>query len=362
MRNDLIFDPNMSPEELRGFSRTLAEIEWLLLAVVLLYQRVLVTDQESSAAVSLATCFFAAFVLGFHYLNFYRKETRWKIALETWFMIVFITWVLTYTGRLESPLINLYLLVIIASALALGKSATFLEILLITACYLWLGYPERNRMLTLSSYTSVFAAQLAPVVLVAYVTTMLSADIRRALTQIRSLSETDELTGIYNRRAFTTISEQVFKQALRYARPLSVLMIDSDSLKTVNDAYGHDAGNRLLKLTVQCIQSQLRDADFVVRYGGDEFVVLLPETPCGGAVHVANRIRHGVESTPLATKGKKVRTSVSIGIASFPDHGDNLDDVLKIADEAMYMSKTDGRNRVTVYKAKGLPVGEAHQA
>ena len=352
----------MSLEELRGFSRTVAEIEWLLLILVLLYQVVLVPEQEPSTALSMATFFFAAFVLGFHYLNFYRKETHWKIALETWVMIVFITWVLMYTGRLESPLINLYLLVIITSALTLGKSATLLEMLLIAACYLWLGYPDRNRILTFSSYTTTLVAQLSPLLLVAYVTTMLSADIRRALMQIKFLSETDELTGMYNLRAFTTISERVFKQASRYARPLSMLMIDSDSLKTVNDAYGHEAGNHLLKLTVQCIQSQLRDADFVARYGGDEFVVLLPETPCNGAVEVANRIRHGVESTPLAMQGKKVRTTVSIGVASFPDHGDNLDDILKMSDEAMYMSKADGRNRVTVYKATGAPVGEAHQA
>jgi len=352
----------MSLEELRGFSRTVAEIEWLLLILVLLYQVVLTRDHESSAALSMATFFFAAFVLGFHYLNFHRKETYWKIALETWVMIAFITWVLMYTGRLESPLINLYLLVIITSALTLGKSATLLQMLLIAACYLWLGYPDRNRILNFSTYTTTLVAQLSPLLLVAYVTTMLSADIRRALMQIKFLSETDELTGMYNRRAFTTISERVFKQASRYVRPLTVLMIDSDSLKTVNDAYGHEAGNHLLKLTVQCIQSQLRDADFVARYGGDEFVVLLPETPPRGAVEVANRIRRSVESTPLALKGKKVRTTVSIGIASFPDHGDSLEDILKQADEAMYTSKADGRNRVTVCSGTETVIGEANQA
>jgi len=359
---ELIFDPDMSREELRGFSRTVAEIEWLLLILVLLYQVVLTPGEEPSAALSMATFFFAAFVLTFHYLNFYRKESHWKIALETWVMIAFITWILMYTGRLESPLINLYLLVIITSALTLGTTATLLQMFLIAACYLLLGYPERNKILSFSSYTTTLIAQLSPLLLVGYITTMLSSDIRRALTQIKFLSETDELTGIYNLRAFTGISERVFKQAARYSRPFSILMLDSDSLKAVNDGYGHEAGNHLLKLTVQCIQSQVRDADFVARYGGDEFVVLLPETPSSGALEVANRIRRGVESTPLALRGKKVRTTVSIGIASFPEHGSSLDDVLKLADEAMYTSKTEGRNRVTLCTAQTETAGQRHQA
>jgi hypothetical protein len=88
-----------------------------------------------------AMFFFAAFVLGFHYVNFYRRKTYWKLALETWVMIVFITWVLYYTGKLDSPLLNLYLLVVITSALTLGKLATLLQMLLIVACYVFLGFP-----------------------------------------------------------------------------------------------------------------------------------------------------------------------------------------------------------------------------
>src|SRR5687767_3438501 len=120
----LVFDPDLSAEELRGFSRTVREIEWLLLVLVLLYHAVLTPDDEGSDAIAMALFFFGAFVLAFHYVNFYRRESYWKLAIETWVMIVFITWILMYTGRLESPLINLYLLVVIASALILGKSTT----------------------------------------------------------------------------------------------------------------------------------------------------------------------------------------------------------------------------------------------
>jgi diguanylate cyclase (GGDEF)-like protein len=352
MQADLGFDPKHSAEELRGFTRTVAEIEWLLLILVLLYQTVALPNTEESTALAMAMFFFAAFVLSFRYVNFYRRESYWKITVETLVMIIFITWVLAYTGRLESPLLNLYLLVIITSALALGKTATLLEMVLIAVCYVWLGYPERGQSQPIQLYLTTLLAQLAPIILVAYIATMLSADVRRALVQLRFLSETDELTGVFNVRAFSTISERMFKQAARYGRPFSLLLIDSDSLKTVNDTYGHEAGNQLIKTTVQCIQDQLRETDVLARYGGDEFVVLLPETPCSGAAGVAARIRQAIEDTPLPTPNKKIHMTVSIGIASYPEHGDNLKEVLEKTDKAMYESKSAGRNRVTIYSER----------
>jgi diguanylate cyclase (GGDEF)-like protein len=352
MQSNLVFDPHLSAEELRGFTRTVAEIEWLLLILVLLYQVVVAPTGETAAAMTMAMFFFAAFILGFHYANFYRKETYWKLAIETWAMIVFITWVLLYTGRLESPLLNLYLLVIITSALTLGKLSTLMQMALIAACYVWLGHPERIGSLPMISYLATLATQLAPLVLVAYITTMLSADIRRALMQVKLLSETDDLTGALNMRAFNMVSERIFRHSMRYSHPFSVLMIDSDSLKSVNDAHGHEAGNRLLKMIIQCIRTHLRDTDYVARYGGDEFVVLLPETPCSAATAVAARIRQEIESMALATRTEPIRTTVSIGIACYPDHGSNLDIILEKADLAMYSSKSEGKNRTTVYGEK----------
>src|SRR5688500_13871107 len=175
MKNSLIFDPTLSDEELRGFSRTVAEIEWLTVILVLLYHVVFSPEPEASTNLALGTLLFSGFVLTFHYLNFYRKESNWKIAIETWVMIAYITWVLLQTGRLESPLVNLYLLVIITSALTLGKAATHLQIALIAACYIWLSEPARGENLGL--YFAALAAQFAPMILVAYITTMLSSDI-----------------------------------------------------------------------------------------------------------------------------------------------------------------------------------------
>jgi diguanylate cyclase (GGDEF)-like protein len=360
MHSQLIFDPALSSEELRGFARTVAEIEWLLLILVMLYQVVLAPDEESATALMTAMFFFAAFVLSFRYANFYRRETYWKIAVETWMMILFITWVLFYTGGAESPLHDLYILVIIVCALTLGKIATLLEMLLIALCYVWLSYPQQGEGLLTLPFGTRLLAQVSPMLLVAYITTMLSADIRAAyghsVGQLKQLSETDELTGVLNMRGFTLAAEQMFQQAERYARPFSVLMIDSDSLKAVNDNLGHEAGDRLLKLTVQTIRQELRKnpmrpPDIVARYGGDEFLVLLPETPGSSAIGVAERIRRGMEATPIISHGQAETATVSIGIACYPTHGSDLESILEKADQAMYASKTGGKNRTTMFSA-----------
>ncbi|MEQ1776480.1 MAG: diguanylate cyclase [Burkholderiales bacterium] len=346
MNSKFIFDPNLSTDELRGFTRTIAEIEWLLLILVLIFQLVLSPDQIASAALAMAMFFYTAFVLLFRYVNFYRQETYWKLAIETGMMIVFITWVLVYTGRLSSPLVNLYLLVVITSSLTLGRFATIVCMVVIGVCYLWLGYPLKHN----SPFPSVgaeFVAQFAPMLLVAYITTMLSADTRRALEHVKTLSETDELTGTLNRRAFLSIAARTHSLAQRFGRKYSVIMIDSDSLKKTNDEYGHEAGDDLLKTMVQKIQDELRQSDLMSRYGGDEFVVLLPDTDSEGALLTAERIRQRIAAAPLLIGASRASISASMGVATYPDNGGDFDRVFEGADTAMYASKNSGKNKVT---------------
>ena len=338
-------------EELRGISRTVAEIHWLLLILVLLYlvfggER---QDKEADAAVSAALFFYAALVMSFRYANFYKHESRWKISIETLGMVAFVTWVLAFTEGLMSPLLNAYLLPVITAALTLGKLATLGIVGLVAACYIYLAGDVPGEILTLR-FAGAFAAQLAPVLLVAYITTMFSADIRYGLQRAKLLSETDDLTGLFNTRGFAIAANRLFAQAMRYDRGASVLMIDSDRLKNVNDSAGHDAGNRLLRQLAHAIQAELRFTDVPARYGGDEFIVLLPETPAKGALEVAERIRRAVAETPLEIEGRRVAHTISVGVACFPEDGRTLDALASRADRALYQAKEQGRNCVVKYR------------
>jgi diguanylate cyclase (GGDEF)-like protein len=288
-------------------------------------------------------------VMAFRYANFYKSETRWKVALESWVMIGFITWVCFYSGGLSSPLLNTFLLPVITSALTLGKLTTLIEVALIAACEIYLGGSFSMERLYSLAFLGGFAAQIAPIILVAYVVTMFSADIRFGLSRAKLLAETDELTGLLNMRGFSIAANRLFGQALRYNRAASVLMIDSDNLKAINDTHGHESGNRMLRQLTRLIQAELRYTDVLARYGGDEFVVLLPETPPKGAVEVANRIRDAIASLPLDMAGTLVTCTVSIGVASHPADGNSLDAVVARADRAMYQAKQGGRNRVVQF-------------
>lgn len=342
---DLHFDET----ELRGFSRSVAELEWLLLALVLFYYVAPELYKENSGAIVAGMGAFAAFVLSFRYLNFYRRESRWKIAIETWAMIAFITWTLLFTGTVESPLLNLYILVIITAGLTLGKLMTLLEIALITACYMWLGHELYSDGVFTIGYFSNLMAKLSPFLLVAYLTTMLSADLHYAKRSFQKLSDTDELTGIGNRRAIARTLAQELEKAVRYSRPFSVLLIDADDLKLTNDKFGHEAGDRLVKLVADTISSSLRAADTVARVGGDEFEVLMPETDRQHAVDAAHRIRLAIANASIPISDQSVRTTVTIGVASYPENGRSPEELKQKADTAMYAGKKQGRNRVLTY-------------
>lgn len=345
---------SVEQEELRGMSRSIAEIEWLLLIIVLLYHVFGGTDNEDKPVIVFGMVLYALSIMGMRYATLFRSESRWKLAVETWIMTLFITWALWHTGRLSSPLLNSYLLIIITSTLALGKLTTLLELALIAACFVLLGSDSSlHEMMSLKFAAGLFV-QFAPLVLVAYITTMFASDIRYGISAVRLLSETDELTEILNRRGFSIMAGRLFGQAIRYNRPISLLGIDCDNLKPVNDNLGHKAGDKLLIFIARTIQGQLRHTDILARQGGDEFVVLLPETPAAGALDVAEKIRASIAASSLTLDEKPVRTTVSIGVASYPDDGMTLDLLLAHADQNMYQAKLSGRNQVI--RQRTIPV------
>ncbi len=323
----------------------IAELEWLLLVLVLLYFVMPSTIIMDRWSVVLAMAIYAAFVISFRYSKLFTRETQWKLAIETWAITFFITWCVYQTGGIDSPLINLYLLVIIFSALTLGKIITLLEFGLITAVYFYLAQSnmESYSVLDFSEMTMTFA----PYLLVAYLTSLLAADLKNARVGLEQLSDTDELTGLKNRRAFNSALDAEIKKAIRYKRPFTVLMLDADDLKAVNDQFGHAVGDKLIITIAQVVQESLRNTDVLARFGGDEFVAILTETPENRGIEVAERVRSSVENTSFSFEGARVSSTISIGVSCFTDGAPMADEIVAQADKKLYESKHKGKNSVS---------------
>lgn len=359
MKKSVFYKFNREPEILSGFSRTLAEIEWLLLVLVLFYLAVGKANGDNRGSLILASCLFAMATAGFQYVNFFNEAKEWKIAVQTWGMIFFVTWVIWCTGKLDSPLFNLYLLPIIASSITLGKVATLLEAALICLSFICLlqNADGAERWLTLAGISEL-AIIFFPMLLVAYIATMLAADIQAGFNRLKAISEMDGLTKLFNLRTFNLLADKLFRQAERHGRHMAILMLDVDNLKQVNDTLGHEAGNLLLTNVAQCFAAILRGEDVAARYGGDEFVILLMDCDRDNAVQVAERVIAELKSTRLRYRGSDIELSVSIGIACFPEQGWSCDDLLEKADRAMYSSKKHGKSTATLFQAEaGMVAG-----
>lgn len=167
------------------------------------------------------------------------------------------------------------------------------------------------------------------------------------LRKAEALSVTDDLTGLYNARFLHTSLGREVQRCRRYGSQVSVLFLDLDCFKKVNDRFGHLAGSRALVEVGELIRNTLREIDVVARFGGDEFTVILPQTGAEGAETIAERIRRRVEGAVfLETLQHRVRITASLGIACFPEHGQDKDQLIQKADEAMYRVKGKGKNGV----------------
>jgi len=179
------------------------------------------------------------------------------------------------------------------------------------------------------------------------------ARLLQANAVLRQEAFRDDLTDAYNRRFMERHIEEELERARRYERPFSLLFMDLDHLKSVNDAYGHLCGSKVLMEVAGLVQKHLRRSDKIFRFGGDEFVVTLPETDRRGALKVANRLREAVkEHRFLVSEGAAVQLTASFGLATFPQDGMAPDQLLRHADQAMYLIKSTSRDGVGV---KDLP-------
>ncbi len=171
--------------------------------------------------------------------------------------------------------------------------------------------------------------------------------LREKNRELEDLSRRDPLTGVANRRAFHEALATEFARCARYGRPFSFMMVDLDHFKAVNDTHGHQAGDVALISTAKLLVSQLRTNDMVGRYGGEEFAVILPETPHANALQVAERCRAKIAGTPLVHNDTVFSVTASMGLASLPDpRVSSTEEMIRLADEALYDAKRQGRNRL----------------
>lgn len=175
---------------------------------------------------------------------------------------------------------------------------------------------------------------------------------RKRAEEAEELASRDSLTNLYNHRTFYTLLKDEIVRAQRFSRPVSLLMLDIDHFKRVNDTHGHQAGDTIIKGLSDLLQQQARAIDRVCRYGGEEFTVILPETEATVALQVAERIRAGAERQSFDIGGGKTTgITISIGVATYPQHANALNELVKATDVALYAAKEGGRNQVIRYEA-----------
>jgi two-component system, cell cycle response regulator len=183
-------------------------------------------------------------------------------------------------------------------------------------------------------------------------------ELERRRSELLELTRTDSLTGLFNRRYFEERLALEYSRALRYGGQLSLVMVDIDHFKRINDTWGHPFGDVVLKRVAQVARESLRDVDMLARYGGEELVVLLPETAAPDAMVVCERVRSAIERLELTAPGEAaqaVHVTASLGLATFPQHGlTGSESLVRAADDCLYEAKAGGRNRV-VQRPSPLP-------
>jgi diguanylate cyclase (GGDEF)-like protein len=166
--------------------------------------------------------------------------------------------------------------------------------------------------------------------------------------ELRRFATTDSLTGLYNRRHFLELADKELIRSRRTTKAFSIIMFDIDHFKCINDTYGHQAGDQVLKTIALACQENLRQMDVIARYGGDEFIILLPEVDSPDAHHVANKIRTSVAEQEIMFENQPIIMTISLGVATLSMDTESLDQIFARVDKALYRAKEAGRNQVKI--------------
>jgi diguanylate cyclase (GGDEF)-like protein len=280
-----------------------------------------------------------------------------KFVFEGCLAITLVTLLVILTGHEASPFFFFYPLIVAGVALVVRPAITVVMAGLASIDYAIAVGVDRNGIPLTDAALASVAINISAMLLLALVALYVAREQRRSRDVAIRLSTVDSLTELFNRAYFFAAVEREIQRSLRTGRRFGLLMMDLDGLKSVNDRFGHYQGDQVLKAVSRVIRNGVRRIDTAARYGGDEFVVLLPETEPTGAYVVAEKIRQGVEELGSRGLAPDIRTSLSIGAVSYPDDGENADDLLINADRAMYVSKRQGKNRVVGYVRPDVRIG-----
>ena len=288
---------------------------------------------------------------------------RWRLPVEAATALVFLTVLIGMTGGHESPYFFGYVLLVGAAALttagvwaailAVASSASYIVAIVAQG---GLGIDGSLQALTSEDIGEV-AFNLVVIAVVMYVASVVGREQRRAREEALRLSRFDPLTRLFSRAHFAVELEQETLRASRTGRAFAVAMVDLDGLKAANDRFGHEWGDQLLRAVADVVSAAIRVTDVAARYGGDEFVLMLPETDLTGAIKVAEKVRVDISRVALPHNGAVVRTSASIGVVTFPDDGRTSAELMRRADMAMYEAKRRGRDQIVRFARDiGAPV------
>jgi diguanylate cyclase (GGDEF)-like protein len=334
---------NVSDVPVWAYDRVVRIASWGFIAATLVIVAVSGLWPQTQGAIFVLLGLASLFVLVVHDLLPSSALGSAKFVVEGSVAITFATLLIMFTGRESSPFFFVFPLIVAGAALvvservtlALAAFATFGYLVALTA-----GHPGPIIGVTVATV----AINLTALILLAYVAMVIAREQRRARDAAIRLSTVDPLTGLFNRTFFFAAVDREIARSTRSGRGFCLLMMDLDELKAINDKYGHFVGDRVLRGVGEVIRAGVRRIDTAARYGGDEFVVLLPETEASGAYVLAEKIRLG--ATDLNLPGVGVKTSLSVGVVGYPDDGRTSDELMISADQAMYASKRGGKNRV----------------
>ena len=339
--------PNLDGVATRAYDRVVRIVSWsFLLAVTVI---VAVTGMWPAAQPTIFALLALAgiFVLVVHDLLPSDALGPAKYILEGSVAVTFASLLVALTGGVDSPFFFTFPLIVGGAALVVPPAITVL-----LALVAGLGYALAVASMApagpLAEVTlATVGVNLMALILLAYVGMVIGREQRRSRDAAIRLSTIDPLTGLFNRTYFFAAIEREIARCGRTGRGFCLLMMDLDELKMINDRHGHFHGDRVLRGVGEVIRRGVRRIDTAARYGGDEFVVVLPETDPTGAYVLAEKIRIDVAELDVVLPASAVRPSLSIGVVSYPGDGSTADELMIAADAAMYRSKRGGKNRVS---------------